>query len=398
MAPWPFRRFRAAASVYALLVQSAAALLLIAVLRAAEPPTAAEWVRFAMLAGTAGVVVVATSVSIRLRREIRRDPWTVHIAYLVAGGLVLPVELLAVLLAGPVVHRRLEGRTAPRQWLLVTSATCLAIFAGRWVVGWQSPEWNLLRAIAAGTVLLVVRAALVAIGLRLQEPGALWADVLGESADALLGIVAVCFGGVLGVALLREPTVAPLAAPLLALLDMASQLPHWRRSAQRDGKTGLANALHWDRLAREELRRACARGQCTAVLLLDLDHFKRVNDEVGHMAGDAVLAAMALTLRGAVRKDDLVGRFGGEEFVVLLPDSCPEMAYAVADRIRLEIARMSVPTRDTLGVQRELDGLTVSAGVATTERFGYELPELLAAADAALLSAKASGRNAVTVA
>ena len=168
-----------------------------------------------MLAGTAGVVVVATSVSIRLRREIRRDPWTVHIAYLVAGGLVLPVELLAVLLAGPVVHRRLEGRTAPRQWLLVTSATCLAIFAGRWVVGWQSPEWNLLRAIAAGTVLLVVRAALVAIGLRLQEPGALWADVLGESADALLGIVAVCFGGVLGVALLREPTVAPLAAPLL---------------------------------------------------------------------------------------------------------------------------------------------------------------------------------------
>ena len=116
------------------------------------------------------------------------------------------------------------------------------------------------------------------------------------------------------------------------------------------------------------------------------------------MAGDAVLAAVALTLRGSVRKDDVVGRFGGEEFVVLLPTAAPEVARVVADRIRLAIAALSVPTRDTLGEPRELCGVTVSAGVATSVRFGYELGDLLAAADAALMQAKSAGRNAVTVA
>lgn len=133
-------------------------------------------------------------------------------------------------------------------------------------------------------------------------------------------------------------------------------------------------------------------------MLLDLDHFKRVNDDVGHLAGDAVLAAVALMLRSSVRKQDVVGRFGGEEFVVLLPAADRDVAFEVAHRVRAATASLSVPARDTEGVQRELDGLTVSIGVATTDRYGYDLADLLVAADAALLEAKAGGRNSVTFA
>ncbi|WP_243790563.1 diguanylate cyclase [Saccharopolyspora gloriosae] len=398
MAPWPLWRLRAPALLHVLLTQAAAIGLVLPVLALNSPPTPAEWLRFTMLGGTTTAVIVATSVSLHLRSGIRRDPWTVHIAYLAAGGLTLPPNLLVLLLLGPALHGVLEARPDPHRWLFGAAATALAVFAARGILGWHDPAWNPLLILLAGAALLLVRAVLVAIGLWLRDPDAAREDVVGEPIDALLGVVAACFGGVLGMAILREPSVAVLAAPMLALLDLAGQLPHWRRSAQRDGKTGLANSLHWDRVARAGLRRACARQRGAALLLLDLDHFKRVNDEVGHLAGDAVLVAVAEMLRGSVRKEDLVGRFGGEEFVVLLPNACVEVANAVAERMRLSTAALSVTTHDTMGERRELVGLTVSIGAATTKRFGYELPDLLVAADAALLTAKASGRNAVVFA
>jgi diguanylate cyclase (GGDEF)-like protein len=147
-----------------------------------------------------------------------------------------------------------------------------------------------------------------------------------------------------------------------------------------------------------ELARARSRAQPTAVLLLDLDHFKRVNNEIGHRAGDAVLAAVALTVRSNVRRGDVVGRFGGEEFVVLLRDADIEVACTVANRVRVSTASLSVLTLDTTGNRRKLTNLTVTIGLAASSRFGYELANILGAADAALLAAKSAGRNAVTVA
>jgi diguanylate cyclase (GGDEF)-like protein len=93
-----------------------------------------------------------------------------------------------------------------------------------------------------------------------------------------------------------------------------------------------------------------------------------------------------------------VGRFGGEEFVVLLPQAEPTVAEAVAQRMRHAVAGLNVPTVATDGREHVLSGLTVSIGVATTQRFGYELPDLLVAADAALLAAKGYGRNLVEMA
>jgi diguanylate cyclase (GGDEF)-like protein len=135
------------------------------------------------------------------------------------------------------------------------------------------------------------------------------------------------------------------------------------------------------------------------VLVIDLDHFKAVNDRHGHLAGDEVLAAVADALRGEVRERDLVGRFGGEEFVVLLGPLGPEEEgatelAAVAERIRSRIAalRVQMPTPDgplTVG------GLSASVGAALYPEHGRDVRSLLHVADTALYAAKRAGRNVV---
>lgn len=398
MGAWSLWKLRPPALAYFLAVQILAIALVILVVTSTPPPQADALLVFTMLALTAGTVIVATSVSIYLRQRTRTNPWTVHVCYLAAGILTLPPNLLALLLLGPALHGVLDVRPQLHRWMFTTGATVIAVFSARFVIGWTHPQWEPMSIVLSGTVLLLIRAGVVAIGWRLRDPGAAKESVIGEQIDVVLGITAVCLGGILGIAVVAAPYSALLAGPPLALLDFASQLPQYRRSAQRDGKTGLSNSIHWEHLARAELTRAHSRNQHTSALLLDLDHFKRVNDEIGHIAGDTVLAAVALMLASNVRRKDIVGRFGGEEFVVLLPGSGAEMARTVANRIRASTESLSVPVRDTHGHQQDIDNLTVSIGVATTSRYGYEFKDLLVAADAAMLSAKSSGRNAVTVA
>ncbi|GAA2334726.1 GGDEF domain-containing protein [Saccharopolyspora halophila] len=398
MRDWLLWRLPPAAIGYVLGVEAAAIALVALVFTTGRHPDPRELQTFAALAGTAFAVIVITSVSIKLRKQIRRDPWTLHIVYLAAGILLLPPNLLVLLLLGPTLHGVLDNRPEPYRWLFTTAATGIAMFTGRAVVGWDEPQWNPLTFFALGVVLLMMRAIVVAGGIRLRDPEAKRQAVLGEPIDVLLGIVAASLGGLLAVAMNEQPISVLLAAPPMVLLDLAGQLPTWRRTAQRDSKTGLSNAEHWERTARVELLRACQRGHPVAVLLADLDHFKKVNDEIGHLAGDTVLAAVAMMLQANVRGDDSVGRFGGEEFVILLPGTDPQTACKVAERIRLAAEVMSVPARDIHGMHRDLTDLTVSVGVATTSRFGYELTDLLVAADAAMLAAKASGRNAISLA
>jgi diguanylate cyclase (GGDEF)-like protein len=386
------------ALAYWLLVDLAAIAATAIVVTCTPPPDEADLGRFSVIAATACAVVIGTALASQMRREPQRNPWAVHVCYLAAGVCVLPLNLIALLFLGPALHGAMVVRPEPHRWMFTLSASALATFAGRAVIGWQQPRWDITYLLLAGAALLLTRMVLVAVGLRLRTPGAGMDEIMGDSIDVALGIVAVSIGALMGMALLSQPTLGLLAGPPMALLERAAQLPHWRRSAQRDAKTGLANAIHWDRLARYELGRARTRKHPVAVMLLDLDHFKRVNDRVGHLAGDAVLAAVALRLRASVRRADVVGRFGGEEFVVLLPGIEPAEAEAVAQRIRLAVAAMYVPTTTASGDPHVLDGLTVSIGVATSERFGYEVADLLIAADAALLSAKGFGRNLVAMA
>jgi diguanylate cyclase (GGDEF)-like protein len=159
-----------------------------------------------------------------------------------------------------------------------------------------------------------------------------------------------------------------------------------------DTKTGLLNAATWEREAEAEVVRAVRMKVPLAVGLVDIDHFKVVNDTYGHLIGDKALRAVTDTLRGQLRSYDLAGRFGGEEFAVLLPQARGMDALNVAERLRSHIAGLAIPVDDndeSAGHVR----LTISVGMASLDGEPRELTELLAAADAALYHAKETGRN-----
>ena len=163
-----------------------------------------------------------------------------------------------------------------------------------------------------------------------------------------------------------------------------------RRMAAQDPLTGLANRRELERLLRLELGRAARHGRPLAVLVLDVDRFKLVNDSHGHHAGDRVLVELARRLRGLTREVDVVGRLGGDEFVVVLPETDLSGGLAFAERVRAAVGERPF----------QVDGLelpvTVSLGVAAFPDHGESLRALLVQGDRALYAAKAAGRNRVS--
>lgn len=155
------------------------------------------------------------------------------------------------------------------------------------------------------------------------------------------------------------------------------------RLATIDGLTGLRNRRWLDDAFARQIARAAGTGQAASLLMVDVDHFKRLNDAHGHRVGDRVLRQVAHTLASGIRPVDLLARYGGEEFAVLLPGLALETAMAVAERLREAVEEDRIE-----GVPRA----TVSIGVATL-RDGEPLAGLLERADAALYRAKQSGRN-----
>ena len=139
---WPLWKLRWPALAYVLLVQAIALALAVFVVATTPSPGPRQMLMFTMLAATAGTVIVGTSVSIRLRKVVRRDPWTIHISYLACGALTLPPNLLVLLLLGPALHGVLDVRPELHRWMFTTAATTLATFAARGVIGWDQPRWD----------------------------------------------------------------------------------------------------------------------------------------------------------------------------------------------------------------------------------------------------------------
>jgi diguanylate cyclase (GGDEF)-like protein len=164
------------------------------------------------------------------------------------------------------------------------------------------------------------------------------------------------------------------------------------RAATTDGLTGLLNRREFDRVLAEELRRGARYGSALSIAIGDVDHFKKLNDTHGHQAGDEVLRIVSRTLRMTVRDVDKVFRFGGEEFVLLLPESDAAGALQTAERVRAAIEEMVVPLANGTRVR-----VSISLGVATHPVHGGTPDELLKNADAALYESKAKGRNRVSV-
>jgi diguanylate cyclase (GGDEF)-like protein len=165
----------------------------------------------------------------------------------------------------------------------------------------------------------------------------------------------------------------------------------FRELSIRDSLTGLFNRRNLFDLGRIEISRAERFNRPFSVLILDIDHFKRINDNHGHPAGDIVLQEIARLCREAVRDIDLVGRYGGEEFIILMPETDLLTATKVAERMRERIEQSLIP------LDGRFETITVSIGVAVKDENTAELETLIARADQAMYIAKHRGRNRVAV-
>ena len=170
-----------------------------------------------------------------------------------------------------------------------------------------------------------------------------------------------------------------------------------RVQAITDPLTGLYNRRHFAELADVEILKALRYSRALAIVMFDIDFFKRVNDNYGHASGDAVLKMVARTTKETLRASDISARYGGEEFVVLLPETTLAQAAEVADRVRRRIADSTVQTEEcpiTVTVSFGVSGFVGENNPATTETI---LSKLVANADQALYASKNAGRNRVTV-
>jgi diguanylate cyclase (GGDEF)-like protein/PAS domain S-box-containing protein len=182
------------------------------------------------------------------------------------------------------------------------------------------------------------------------------------------------------------------AALKLACEDLERSRAALQEIAARDDLTGLYNRREVNRILANEIARCRRHGHSMAFLLIDLDHFKQINDTYGHAVGDEVLRNAAELLQGTVRSEDLAGRYGGEEFVLVLPETSPEGALHTAERLRQNMAETTIlATRSggtTVGVT-----VTASIGLAIYPNDASSEVELIEAADRALYHAKNNGRN-----
>jgi diguanylate cyclase (GGDEF)-like protein len=207
--------------------------------------------------------------------------------------------------------------------------------------------------------------------------------------EVVLAILVLTLGmiAVRRLALLQQSLETQVAERTRELREKSEALD---RLVQEDSLTGLNNRRHLDQRLTLEVQRALRYGRALSVAVGDLDHFKQINDQCSHAAGDAVLRQVAQIMRLAARDSDVITRYGGDEFVLCVPEADEEQAHALCERIRTEIAGHPWPELHP-GLQR----VTVSFGVAELSPRCADPERLLAEADRRLYAAKRAGRNCV---
>ncbi|HET6705309.1 diguanylate cyclase [Amycolatopsis sp.] len=299
-----------------------------------------------------------------------------------------------------VIHRKVfSGATV----ILACAASGAVLWAGTGQLAPYVPHLDgfggMLALLVSGIVYFGLNYVLVIVAILMSNPGKPPRQAFGNPSDVLIVLAAVGVG--CGIALVM--TVRPWLLPVLMVTPVALHigllLPQFQAAARTDSKTALLAPEFWVQLARNELARAAELSSTAGVLMIDIDHFKAIDDGNGHLAGDEVLRAVAAAIQGSVRGGDYVGRFGGDEFVVLLPGTTSAEIASVADRIRTAIARIEVPVPVVRpGKPEVISGLTASIGAAVYPETATEYTILLQAADDAVFEAKAGGRDRVVLA
>ncbi|MFI0805283.1 diguanylate cyclase (GGDEF) domain-containing protein [Amycolatopsis lurida] len=359
--------------------------------------------RFGVLVVLGLLAAEVTRVVEQMRRRFSDTPhvnmssvWTLAAALLVTPTLAAAT---AVILYGHMrwrSWRRVSGMCLYRVVFSASSVVvscCSAIALARWLPAVQALE-NIDDGALLGLAVVVVcywlvNSALVG-GVIALSPGRRSVGALvGSWSENSLEFATLCVGVLVTLLMVWHPLALVFVMLPLYVLTRSVLVRQLEAAATTDRKTGLLNAETWKTLAENEVAKARRHHAPIGVLMIDVDKFKSVNDTYGHIVGDKVLREIAQAIVGNVRSYDIAARFGGEEFVVLLPNADTAASVGIADRVCEAIREMKFA--DELGDLR----LSVSIGVAAYPEAGEALNDVLVAADNVLFAAKDAGRDRV---
>jgi diguanylate cyclase (GGDEF)-like protein len=384
-----------------ILALEALAVTWLSIANAYESVSLSDLRAFGVLLGVSFVYIEAGARIERLRRFVDyvQNSTFANAASLwcFASALVLPIGLAGAFTAAIytwIVIRSVRARAATPHRLIYTATTevlaamCAAsvvvAFDGPGVTLGSSPMSVVTVAAALFTYTAVNQSLVVLVVAMITKPAKIRSAVMSPE-DQTLEFATLSLGVLLALALVHAPYLAPVTLPLIVVLRRSALVRQLQVQATLDAKTGLLNAAAWRREADREIANSERVGASISVLMIDLDHFKQLNDRHGHQAGDATLKQVGDCLVDALRSKDIVGRFGGEEFIALLPAADESVAANVAERLRQRISALELSHGGSV---------TASIGVATgAEEHG--LDNLISVADRALYAAKSCGRNQV---
>ncbi len=328
-----------------------------------------------------------------------------HFVFFFAGVVILPASLLVLLIIIPHLvewaKKRLTNHSTLKQWYIqpfnIANFTIAAILSHWLYVGLQNNSALYNSPIRVFFVLLIALAFVMCENLLVSGVLYLARNITPRQSKILTierlspELILTNMGYVVVILWAIDPwLLIPALSPIIILYE-ALKVPKLKQEAQTDVKTGLLNVRHFDRLFDEELARAKRFNRPLTYIMADLDLMRNINNKHGHLAGDMVLAGIGKIIRDSLRQFDIAGRFGGEEFVIALPEVTRSEAALLAERLRATIAETAFPLPNST----ETIHATMSIGFACFPYDAREAVDLSHAADIAVYHAKHIGRNQV---
>lgn len=361
-----------------------------------------QWLTFAVLTALAIVAQLLKA------RGPSHEAWHANLVFFFAGVLLLPLSLFVLLVIIPHLvewaKERLVNSPSLCNWYIQPFNIATHIIAGSaayWVytvTGADKAVFLTLSSVFAVTVaaltyvvlnhILVGQALVLARGVSWRKSG------LMDIENLVTDLILLLLGYIVAVLWRLNPwLILPGLSPLL-LIYRTLMIPQLKRQARTDEKTGLWNARHFVKLFTTEMERARRFGRPLALIMADLDLLRNINNTYGHLAGDTVLAGIGQIIRENIREYDIAGRFGGEEFTIVLPEAGPVEARSFAERLRQAVEAASFEVRTSATPIRT----TISLGVACFPWDATVPTDLIHESDVAVYHAKLQGRNCVVCA
>jgi diguanylate cyclase (GGDEF)-like protein len=381
------------ATVYLAVVGAAAVVVALPALQDLSLETPG-WTTFLLLTGGAAVAQLFT---VRTKRNYAYHTTGV---FLVAGALLLPAALVALMpltLRAPDWARRRVSSAVQAFNVAGYTLAVLAAYAGAHLARDAVHGAN-IEAAAAGfvamTLLVAVQAGLSAPMVAFMRRCSLFDTGIFSTHGMTTELVLAALGVAVAGLWTGNPWLVPFALAPLLVVQRSLSVPKLEEEARVDPKTGLFNARHFNTALEGEFGRAQRFVRPLAVLMADLDLLREVNNNYGHLAGDAALEAVARVLQRELREYDVPARFGGEEFAILLPETGVDEAAEIAERIRCAVSALEIIVDTAPGPIH----ITTSVGVAAYPTHADDGTGLVHQADMAVYRAKVQGRNRVVLA